>query len=205
MAMTTLNLNTAGGQSGAGTLGPSDAGIGDAPTGLDALLREPSLTFDGANARGLANTPMIDGEGEPPPIDVIGKRQLESLSDVPPPYLRVHSGDFFQNILNGGSQSSSSGSVATEVTNEANRPEVEAAKKKIEAELKTLKEKLDKLPDSTTITKTGKDGKPVVVGTVGELKQILKDIKIVVTDKKVGSDVVGIALTDSNTIRFNVT
>jgi hypothetical protein len=91
MAMTHLNLNIAGGQAGGGSLAARDSGATHALTGLDALLREPSFTFSGANQRGLANGPGLEDDW--PPIDVVGNPQRESLGDAAPPWLRVSNGD----------------------------------------------------------------------------------------------------------------
>jgi hypothetical protein len=51
---------------------------------------------------------------------------------------------------------------------------------------------LKNYPDSTKITKKDKNGKTVVLGTVGELKKILSEIKFTVTDKSLGKAANGV-------------
>lgn len=89
--MMTLNLNIASGQTGTGLSGVHDSSAGTAATGLDALLREPTFTFSGANQRGLANSPGLEDDG--PPIIVEGRPQKETLGDTMPAYLRVSNFD----------------------------------------------------------------------------------------------------------------
>jgi hypothetical protein len=77
MAMANINLNSGAGQSGAGTLGVRDATETKTYSGLEALLREPSLTFASANARGLANTPSLNSSPATADIVVIGRRKID--------------------------------------------------------------------------------------------------------------------------------
>jgi hypothetical protein len=91
MGMTQLNLNVTARNTGTGTFGVQDTAAGNKATGLDALMREPTFTFSGANQRGLANGPGLDDDG--PPIIVEGRPQRETLSDPMPTWIRVANGD----------------------------------------------------------------------------------------------------------------
>ena len=185
MAMTNLNLglNGFGGQTGTGTLGGRDANGVEQLTGLEALAREPSLTFAGANTRGLANTPMLDSEAEPPPIDVFGKKPKEFDFS---PYVDS-AGKFPGEIVMTGAsvfvlRRITVPSVTTQVDDPKNQKAVDAAAEKLKAKLVEIGEKIANLNDTATVV--FKDGKTM---TGAEVKKAWAEAKFVMTDRNLGA------------------
>jgi hypothetical protein len=89
--MTNVSLNNQGlnGQNSA-AFDQTSLGGQQTLTGLDALRAQPTFTFEGANQRGLANSPGLDDDA--PPITVVGRPQRETLGEAAPPWLRVSGG-----------------------------------------------------------------------------------------------------------------
>jgi hypothetical protein len=199
--MTNVSLNNQGlGGQGPSALGQNGLNGQPTLTGLDALLAQPSLIFNGANMRGLSGGPAP--EPDYPEIVVEGKRQVEKFDFSP--YLDSN-GKFKQDAY----VSELKLFVFKPITvpkvhidpnvDPKNKKAVEEAAKTLEQKLVELAEKIVNLDDNTVVT--FKDGTTM---TGKELKSLWAKAEFTVTDERLDPPIRGGAVVGNmSTINFN--
>jgi hypothetical protein len=182
--MTNVSLNNQGlVRQGISTLGQNDLNGQSTLTGLDALLAQPSLIFNGANMRGLSGGPAPEpAPDDGPPIVVEGKLEEFDISAY------VDSAGKFPGeiMVTGPSvfilRKMTVPKVTTQVDDPKNKKAVEEVAKKLEQKLVEMGEKISNLDDKAILVL--KDGTTM---TGAEVKAAWADAKFVVTDRDLGS------------------
>jgi hypothetical protein len=185
--MTNVNLNNQGlGGQGTSLFGQNELGNQATPSGLDALLKQPTFTFDGANMRSLSSSPAPDPAPDYPDIIVEGRRLIEtfdfsayvdSFGRVPQNLQDLYVSELKTFIF----KPITVPKVHTQVIDPKNQKAVEEAAKTLDQKLVELAEKIADLHDDTVVE--FKDGTTM---TGKEVKALWAKAEFTVTDRDFG-------------------